>query len=225
MAPAASLGEWPSLIRNTFLTQTKNNAGITGVKLFMRGKPYVISVDDNLAFFNTSHYNQSDYGGGGPVFAFLSKDNRTIWGAVLEKAYAKLHGNYRKLSGGFLENGIRSLTGAPISSYEISELRNEDRVFDLLKAADSANNIITLNSFLKQWSWFNGCGLVNFHAYSLLSVFNMTDTNNTNFGCLLIRNPWGEEPYYNTSFNSSSSRWTDSLVAQVPFGIDPRTSQ
>ena len=86
MAPAASLGEWPSLIRNTFLTQTKNNAGITGVKLFMRGKPYVISVDDNLAFFNTSHYNQSDYGGGGPVFAFLSKDNRTIWGAVLEKA-------------------------------------------------------------------------------------------------------------------------------------------
>lgn len=190
----------------------------------MRGKPYAISVDDNLAFYNTS-YTGTDYGGGGPIFAYLSKDNRTIWGAVLEKAYAKLIGNYRKLSGGFLENGIRSLTGAPIISYEISELRNEDKVFDLLKAADSANYIITSNSFLKQMSWQNGCGLVNFHAYSLMSVFNMTDSNNENFGCLLIRNPWGEEPYYNTSFNSSSSRWTNSLVAQVPFGIDPRTSQ
>ena len=66
---------------------------------------------------------------------------------------------------------------------------------------------------------------MNFHAYSLMSVFNMTDSNNANLGCLLIRNPWGEEPYYNTSFYSNSSRWTNSLVAQVPFGIDPRTSQ
>ena len=82
----------------------------------MRGKPYVISVDDNLFFYNTS-YTQNDYGGGGPIFAYLSKDNKTIWGAVLEKAYAKLLGSYYKLSGGFLENGIRSLTGAPILSY------------------------------------------------------------------------------------------------------------
>jgi len=52
----------------------------------------------------------------------------------------------------------------------------------------------------------------------------MTDADNTNFGCLLIRNPWGYEYYYNTSFNSQSSRWTNSLVAQVPFGIDPRKS-
>jgi calpain-15 len=115
----------------------------------MRGKPYVISVDDNLAFYNTSYY-EYDYGGGGPVFAYLSKDNRNIWGAVLEKAYAKLIGTYGRLSGGFLENGIRSLTGAPIISYETSVLKSEDKVFDLLKAADSANYIITSNSFLKQ---------------------------------------------------------------------------
>ena len=57
-----------------------------------------------------------------------------------------------------------------------------------------------------------------------MSVFNITDANNKNFGCLLIRADWYQVEYYNTSFNSSSSRWTNSLVAQVPFGIDPRTS-
>ena len=57
-----------------------------------------------------------------------------------------------------------------------------------------------------------------------MSVFNMTDESNTNIACLLIRNPWGEEPNYNTSFMYGSPRWTDSLVAQVPFGIDPRVS-
>ena len=60
----------------------------------MRGKPYVISIDDNMAFINERLY---DYGGGGLYFAFLSKDNKTIWGPVLEKAFAKLIGNYPRL--------------------------------------------------------------------------------------------------------------------------------
>ena len=57
-----------------------------------------------------------------------------------------------------------------------------------------------------------------------MSVFNITDANNTNFGCLLIRSDWSAVYLYNTSFNYASSRWTNFLVAQVPFGIDPRTS-
>ena len=141
----------------------------------MRGKPYVISIDDNLPFYNVS-LTGTEFGGGGPSFAFLCKDNRTIWGAVLEKAYAKLIGNYPRLQSGFLDNGIRSLTGAPIMSYDISQLGGGDNVFDLLKAADAANYIITLNSFLIANSYQNGCGLSNFHAYSIISVFNMTDT-------------------------------------------------
>jgi hypothetical protein len=32
----------------------------------------------------------------------------------------------------------------------------------------------------------------------------------------------GNEANYNTDFDS---RWTNSLLAQVPFGIDPRTSK
>ena len=94
MASASSLGEWPNLIRNSFLTQTKNSAGISGVRLFMRGKPYVISIDDNMAFINETYL---DYGGGGLLFAYLSKDKKTIWGPVLEKAFAKLIGNYPRL--------------------------------------------------------------------------------------------------------------------------------
>ena len=47
-----------------------------------------------MAFFNETYY---DYGGGGLYFAFLSKDKKTIWGPVLEKAFAKLIGNYPRL--------------------------------------------------------------------------------------------------------------------------------
>ena len=112
----------------------------------MRGKPYVISVDDNMYFFNEEIYGPNPYNGGGLYFAFLSKDKKTIWGPVLEKAYAKLIGNYNRLAGGFLENGIRSLTGAPILSYATADFKQN--AFSLLKAADAANYIITANSFL-----------------------------------------------------------------------------
>jgi hypothetical protein len=31
--------------------------------------------------------------------------------------------------------------------------------------------------------------------------------------------------YYNRKWSSTDSEWTDELVAQVPLGIDPRTSK
>ena len=49
-ASAAAVAEWPSLVKSIFLTQNKNSAGIFAVKVFIRGKPYVISLDDNLMF-------------------------------------------------------------------------------------------------------------------------------------------------------------------------------
>jgi len=83
---------------------------------------------------------------------------------------------------------------------------------------------MTLNGYSSTGLKRNGCGMDSYHTFSLMTVFNITDANNKNFGCLLIRNPWGGSSNYNTSFNYESSFWTNSLVAQVPFGLDPRTS-
>ena len=40
---------------------------------------------------------------GKPVFAQLSDDGTAIWGAVVEKAYAKVLGNYLKTNGGSIK--------------------------------------------------------------------------------------------------------------------------
>ena len=57
---------------------------------------------------------------GKPVFAQLDDDGKAIWGAVVEKAYAKVIGNYYKTNGGYLQNGLRVLTGSPVFSYSLS---------------------------------------------------------------------------------------------------------
>ena len=103
MAAASALGEWPSLVKSVFLTQNKNKAGIFALKVFIRGKPYVISVDDNIMF---SRY-------GSPIFAKLSDDKASAWGLIAEKVYAKVVGNYLKTNGGYVDTALRFLTGTP----------------------------------------------------------------------------------------------------------------
>ena len=48
----ASCAEFPSLIKNALLTQTKNSASIYAVNFYIRGKPWTIAVDDYLYMYN-----------------------------------------------------------------------------------------------------------------------------------------------------------------------------
>ena len=45
-----------------------------------------------------------------------------MWGAILEKAWAKVKGSYDYSDGGSYETGFRSLTGAPVFSYKTSAI-------------------------------------------------------------------------------------------------------
>lgn len=40
------LSEFPGLVQDIFLTKEKNNAGIYALRFYVRGKPWVVTVDD-----------------------------------------------------------------------------------------------------------------------------------------------------------------------------------
>jgi hypothetical protein len=73
---------------------------------------------------------------GNPVYAKLSDDGTSAWGAIIEKAWAKVLGNYLKTKSGYLDNGLRFLTGSPIFFYKLSNTTNLSLTFDLINAAD-----------------------------------------------------------------------------------------
>jgi len=50
MAAISALAEYPERIKDIFLTQEKNKAGIYAVKFYIRGKPWIVEVDDKLLF-------------------------------------------------------------------------------------------------------------------------------------------------------------------------------
>jgi hypothetical protein len=92
-------------IKNIFLTPIDNEAGVYGLTFYIRGKPWVIDVDDKLFFSR-----------GKLTFAQPSKKG-LMWGPILEKAWAKVRSSYLDDSNDLLGIGIRALTGFPVFTY------------------------------------------------------------------------------------------------------------
>ena len=82
LSALASLAENPHLIRRLFVTKQYNKQGIYKVRLCKNGEWQVITIDDYFPCRKR----------GGPCFA--RGNGNELWVMLLEKAYAKLHGNY-----------------------------------------------------------------------------------------------------------------------------------
>jgi calpain-15 len=100
------------------------------------------------------------------VPAFCGTPQRQLWPALVEKAYAKAHGSYAQLSGGFIAEGLADLTGAP----------TETIVFEAFRAGHVDELWMKLLSFVQAGFVMGvatsqgGDGLVGGHAYSVLDV-------------------------------------------------------
>merc|ERR1719189_356121 len=74
-----------------------------------------------------------------PLFAKFGVDNST-WGSILEKAFAKYHGNYIRLESGSFARGMTVLNGSPDETiyHHYGDYDEEkDRVWNLLNTYDS----------------------------------------------------------------------------------------
>jgi len=60
------------------------------LNLYIRGRPWTVTIDDYLPLYN-----------GGIIFAGGSQNDLNIWGALLEKAMAKVFGNYEYINYGW----------------------------------------------------------------------------------------------------------------------------
>ena len=59
------------------------------------------------------------YPKGEPIFSSCMSND--LWVLILEKAYAKLHGGYFHLRGGFVNEALLDLTGCPTIAYDLED--------------------------------------------------------------------------------------------------------
>ena len=64
-----------------------------------------------------------------------------------------------------------------------------------MKAAEDANYVMATTTEGTTDSVYNDCGIPYFHAFSILSVFTMTEADGTAHKVMLLRNPWARATY------------------------------
>lgn len=108
MVALAGLASKPNLMKDSLLVPHINSAGIYGVKFWIRGKPWVVSIDSQMLF--NALWSPPKL-----VFADVGDSSETtVWGALYEKAWAKVKGSYDRSEAGFVASAFRAVTGAPV---------------------------------------------------------------------------------------------------------------
>lgn len=146
-----------------------------------------------------------------------------LWVPLLEKAWAKMKGNYLHTDGGWAQNGIRAFTGAPVFEYWVKDSTlNAASTFDLLKAANDVNYILGAGTDGSDTD-LNSCNIVAGHAFSMIAAFELKTGQTVDHKLVMLRNPWHSTDY-NGKWKSSDSAWTADYISQVPNSVNPTTS-
>ena len=140
-----------------------NANGIYGVNFYTLGVPHTVIVDDYLPLHKSASGTYSTQA------AALGTDG-ALWGPILEKAFAKYHGNYWHMEGGSPQMAIKTLNGAPVK-YVMHSDATEAKIWTELQAAEKRGDMITAGSHSKAGktdkdNFANGISIM--HAYTVL---------------------------------------------------------
>lgn len=193
LAAASSLAEVPGRLEHTFLNNDNelNEAGIYGVNFYTLGVKHTVIVDDWLPL-------QPSGDGYRTLFAKIGKDD-SLWGAILEKAFAKYQGNYTHIEAGASPVAIRTLHGGPFEIHNNVNM-SESELWEMLLEHDGLNDIITAGTPGGDDSFTDDKGLVQGHAYVVLGVQQL----NNGVKIVKLRNPHGSDSWKGDYSDNSS---------------------
>lgn len=201
--------------------------GLFVLRFFKDSTVVYVVIDDRLPVSKKN---------GKLVFASC-KDPNELWVPFIEKAYAKIHGSYKALIGGYVHYGLGDMTGycprllvlkPGFPGY--AEKYTDDQVWDMLLK-------------YQKWKCLMGCsiqpdpkanvkveakaadGLIYSHAYSLLGLgeINVTESDLELFGdkkdtklrLVKVRNPWGHGEWEGAFSDRSDEREKEEYKNQI----------
>lgn len=104
------LGTRPQLLHNLIIEGNSIDDGFAVFRFFKNGRWVTVFVDTLLPFDNASKHL---------VYGSCT-DPCEFWVALMEKAYAKLHGCYEALNGGTMDTAMVDLTGGVSVRYDLT---------------------------------------------------------------------------------------------------------
>ncbi len=113
------------------------------------------------------------------------RDKQELWVPLIEKAFAKAHGSFEAIVGGFVHEALQDFTGPQATGYTL-RLKTGGNADELWKAAKDAYDngyMLGLGSNSGKDTDFSDQGIVLGHAFSLLMV---KEVDNIRYACACV---------------------------------------
>ncbi|KAL2839182.1 hypothetical protein BJY01DRAFT_28770 [Aspergillus pseudoustus] len=199
-------------------------------KLYLRAADYDESVDERPIWDDINRSDtEEEYrkvwqtGSRALYFAQCVDENET-WLPLLEKAYAKAHGDYSAIEGGFVGEAIEDLTGGVTTDVLTSNILDKDRFWK--EELMQVNNEFLFGCGTGLYSnWLSPKyrgpprdrkGISENHSYSIMDAKEIDGVR-----LLKLRNPWGKKEW-SGAWSDGSEQWTPQWMEKLnhKFGND-----
>ncbi|KAK5712060.1 hypothetical protein LTR15_012129 [Elasticomyces elasticus] len=148
---------------------------------------------------------------GGEALYFAHCKSSETWLPLIEKAYAKAHGDYTAVEGGYASEGIEDLTGGVGVVLNPEDILDKDRFW--------TEQLLLVND---KYLFGGGSqpndhkGVIGGHAYAVLQAWEESDLR-----LLKLRNPWGKTEWKG-DWSDGSKLWTPDMMTNLghTFGDD-----
>ncbi|KAK6367900.1 hypothetical protein LTS17_010052 [Exophiala oligosperma] len=204
-------------------------------KLYLRAPNYDESGDVVLGQYGVRRNNQEDQyqelfqRGSQALYFAQCRDQNETWVSLLEKAYAKAHGDYASIYGGQSGEALEDITAGVTSEIYTTNILDTNAFWtDELSRCGKTEDFVFSCAAARWREWRpylvanekvreeRRSGIVSQHAYAILDTYEGHGER-----LVKIRNPWGRKEWTG-AWSDGSKEWTPAWLSRLDhqFGDD-----
>ncbi|KAK4234469.1 calpain-D, partial [Achaetomium macrosporum] len=165
-------------------------------------------------------YRKTYQTGSKALFFAQCKDQNETWVPLIEKAYAKAHGDYASLAGGWIGEGLEDLSGGVTTELLASDILDLDGFWENELSKVNEEFLFGCSTGLLDGGYGDRDGIEEGHAYVVMEA--RTLKNGTRL--VKLRNPWGKtkKGIWEGAWSDGSKEWTTEVQEELghQFGSD-----
>ncbi|KAB5569964.1 hypothetical protein GE09DRAFT_1170855 [Coniochaeta sp. 2T2.1] len=158
-------------------------------------------------------YRKTYQTGSKALFFAQCKDQNETWVPLIEKAYAKAHGDFASLSGGWIGEGLEDLSGGVTTELLSSDILDVDGFWDNELSKVNEEFLFGCSTGLLDGGYGDRDGISEGHAYIVMKA--KTLKNGTRL--VQLRNPWGKtrKGIWEGAWSDGSKEWTTEVQEEL----------